>query len=362
MKTYLVGGAVRDNLLRLAGRNVPAGDKDWVVVGSSPEEMIKKGFLPVGKDFPVFLHPQTHEEYALARTERKTSHGYHGFRFYTASDVTIEEDLARRDLTINAIAQDETGALIDPFGGVKDLESKTLRHVSPAFLEDPVRLLRLARFAARLPDFHVAPETQNLVKEMVASGETDHLVAERVYAEVSRGLMEVSPTRMLDILIDSGYWPRAFPEATIDEVLRKALTAAAKAAAPLPVRATILFSSISESACSHFCERHKFPSDVSDALSVFIRNRDAVLRAKSAKDYFLAFQGFDLIRRPNRLETFLQTLTLFYPRFHAARFKELAQAFSQVDVAPFIKGASGKAIKEAIDAARLTAIEKALQK
>ena len=360
MKTYLVGGAVRDNLLRQGGRNTPLGDNDWVVVGSSPEEMTKKGFLPVGKDFPVFLHPKTHEEYALARTERKTSHGYHGFSFYTSSSVTIEEDLARRDLTINAIAQDDEGNLIDPFGGAKDIKSKTLRHVSSAFLEDPVRLLRLARFAARLPDFSVAPETQALVKEMVASGETDHLVAERVFAEISRGLMEVAPTRMLDILEGSGYWPRAFSEAPITEALRAALRAAAATCASLPVRASILFSNVREAVLSDFCERHKFPSDVSDAVTLFIRNREAVLQAKSAKDYFDALQAFDLIRRPHRLEVFLQTLTLFYPSFNVARFRKLALSFSQVDVAPLIKEASGIAIKERIDAARFSAIEKAL--
>ncbi len=362
MKTYLVGGAVRDNLLRLAGRKVPVGDRDWIVVGSSPEEMMKKGFLPVGKDFPVFLHPKTHEEYALARTERKTSHGYHGFSFYTASDVTIEEDLARRDLTINAIAQDENCALIDPFGGARDIASKTLRHVSKAFLEDPVRLLRLARFAARLPDFSLAPETQTLVKELVASGETDHLVAERVFAEISRGLMEVAPTRMLDVLIDSGYWSRAFSEAPIDKNLRSALSIAAGTGATLPIRASILFSNVSASLLTDFCERHKFPSEVSDPLTVFIRNREPVLQANSAQEYFIALQAFDLIRRPERLETFLETLTFFHPSFNVARFKELALAYSQVDVKPLLKEASGIAIKKRLDAARLSAIKERLSK
>ncbi len=361
MKTYLVGGAVRDNLLRHTGHNVATGDKDWVVVGSSPEEMTKKGFLPVGKDFPVFLHPKTHEEYALARTERKTSHGYHGFSFYTSCDVTIEEDLARRDLTINAIAQDERGNLIDPFGGVKDIETKTLRHVSEAFLEDPVRLLRLARFAARLPDFSVAPETLALVKEMVDSGETDHLVAERVYAEISRGLMEVSPTRMLDVLLEAGFWPRAFPEASIDMALRNALSLAAQNGTPLPVRAAILFSNVPLAALADFCERHKFPSDVSDALTVFVRNREATLKAKSAKDYFCVLQSFDLIRRPNRLETFLKTLTLFTPSFNLACLKRLSEAYVNVDIASLVKESSGKELKEKIDAARLNAIEKALK-
>ena len=181
MKAYVVGGAVRDALL---GERV--NDHDWVVTGASPQEMLDAGFVPVGRDFPVFLHPRTHEEYALARTERKTGPGYHGFSFHAAPDVTLEEDLARRDLTINAIAQDADGTLIDPYGGRQDIERRVLRHVSPAFVEDPVRILRLARFAARWPDFTVAPETLALMRTMVAAGEVDALVAERVWQEVAR--------------------------------------------------------------------------------------------------------------------------------------------------------------------------------
>ena len=176
MKIYCVGGAVRDELL---GR--PVSDRDWVVVGTTPEEMLERGFLPVGKDFPVFLHPQTKEEYALARTERKTGRGYHGFAFHASPEVTLEEDLARRDLTINAMARDETGRLIDPYGGLEDLRRKVLRHVSAAFAEDPVRILRVARFSARLPDFTLAPETLALMRRMVEEGEVDHLVPERVW-------------------------------------------------------------------------------------------------------------------------------------------------------------------------------------
>ena len=175
MKIYTVGGAVRDRLLGL-----PAGDRDYVVVGGSPEAMLAAGFTPVGKDFPVFLHPQTHEEYALARTERKTGHGYHGFSVHAAPEVTLEEDLARRDLTINAMAEDADGQVIDPHGGQRDLSARILRHVGPAFAEDPVRILRLARFAARFPQFSVAPETQVLMRQMVRAGEVKHLVAERV--------------------------------------------------------------------------------------------------------------------------------------------------------------------------------------
>ena len=189
-RTYLVGGAVRDDLLGVTG-----GDRDWVVVGATPTEMLEAGFVPVGRDFPVFLHPQTHEEHALARTERKTAPGYHGFSFHADPSVTLEDDLARRDLTVNAMARDEHGALIDPYGGARDLRDGVLRHVGEAFVEDPVRILRLARFAARLPEFRVADETAALMRRMVQAGEVDALVPERVWQELSRGLMEARPSR-----------------------------------------------------------------------------------------------------------------------------------------------------------------------
>lgn len=207
MKTYLVGGAVRDRLL---GR--PQGDRDWVVVGTTPEAMLAAGFRPVGKDFPVFLHPDTGEEHALARTERKSGPGYHGFDVHASPDVTLEEDLTRRDLTINAMAEDHDGTLIDPWGGQRDLGARVLRHVSPAFAEDPVRILRLARFAARLPEFTVAPETLALMRGMVADGEVDHLVAERVWQELARGLMEDRPSRMFEVLRECGALARLLPE------------------------------------------------------------------------------------------------------------------------------------------------------
>ena len=206
MNIYVVGGAVRDELLGL-----PVADRDYVVVGATPEQMVALGYKPVGRDFPVFLHPQTHEEYALARTERKTARGYHGFAFHTASDVTLEQDLARRDLTINAIAKDEHDALIDPYNGAADLKARVLRHVSPAFAEDPVRILRLARFAARF-GFAIAAETLQLMRDMVANGEVDALVAERVWQELSRGLMEAKPSRMFDALRACGALARVLPE------------------------------------------------------------------------------------------------------------------------------------------------------
>ena len=221
MQTYLVGGAVRDALMHL-----PVQDRDWVVVGATPQQMLDLGFSAVGRDFPVFLHPQTHEEYALARTERKTAPGYHGFAIHAAPGVTLEQDLARRDLTINSIAlkldpmrlgspfdQDNwESELVDPYGGRADIAAKVLRHVTPAFREDPVRILRLARFAARFADFSVAPQTMALMQDMVAQGEADHLVPERIWQELARGLMEAQPARMFAVLRDCGALARLLPE------------------------------------------------------------------------------------------------------------------------------------------------------
>lgn len=207
MKIYMVGGAVRDELLGFSVK-----DKDFVVVGSTPEAMISAGFKPVGKDFPVFLHPKTHDEYALARTERKTASGYKGFVVHATAAVTLEEDLARRDLTVNAIAKTDDGLLIDPYNGMADIQSKTLRHVSDAFAEDPVRILRTTRFAARYPDFSIAPETNQLMQKMVRAGEVDALVAERVWQELAKGLMESKPSRMFDALRACGALRKILPE------------------------------------------------------------------------------------------------------------------------------------------------------
>lgn len=211
MQIYMVGGAVRDRLL---GR--PVNDHDWVVVGATPEQMLAQGYLPVGRDFPVFLHPDTREEYALARTERKSGRGYRGFVVQSSPDVTLEEDLSRRDLTINAIAASAdwkgAGGLFDPYSGVQDLQARVLRHVTDSFREDPVRILRVARFAARFTDFSVAPETLQLMREMVAHGEADHLVAERVWQELARGLMEARPSRMLEVLRACGALAVLLPE------------------------------------------------------------------------------------------------------------------------------------------------------
>lgn len=207
MQVYCVGGAVRDELLGLRVQ-----DRDFVVVGSTPAEMESAGYKPVGKDFPVFLHPNTRDEYALARTERKTAKGYKGFQVHADPDVTLEQDLARRDLTINAIAKDESGNLIDPYSGIQDLKDKVLRHVSLAFAEDPVRILRAARFAARFVDFEVAPLTMDLMCEMVEKGEVDALVPERVWQEISKGLMEEKPSRMFEVLRACGALKKIMPE------------------------------------------------------------------------------------------------------------------------------------------------------
>ena len=258
MQIYMVGGAVRDRLLGL-----PVQDHDWVVVGATPEQMTAQGYLPVGKDFPVFLHPESREEYALARTERKSGRGYKGFTVFTSPEVRIEEDLARRDLTINAIAapagwtatgsrKDPDPSLIDPFGGQRDLRARVLRHVTDAFREDPVRILRLARFAARFHDFSIAPETMALLREMVQAGEADHLVPERVWQELSRGLMESHPARMFDVLRECGalrvvlpeldrLWgvpqrPEHHPEVDTGVHVMMVLQMAARLNAPLPVR------------------------------------------------------------------------------------------------------------------------------
>ncbi len=235
LDAYLVGGAVRDALL---GR--PPGDRDWVVVGATPEAMIARGFAPVGGDFPVFLHPVTKEEYALARTERKSGRGYKGFVFHTGADVTLEEDLARRDLTINAIARRRDGEIVDPLGGRADLRDRVLRHVGSAFIEDPVRLLRLARFAARLPEFSVAGETLALARRLVADGEVDALVPERVWQEVAKGLMTVHPGRMFDVLKEVGALGHIAPELEYTPTVGAQLAVAAQRGLSLAARFAVL--------------------------------------------------------------------------------------------------------------------------
>jgi tRNA nucleotidyltransferase (CCA-adding enzyme) len=309
MKTYVVGGAVRDELLGL-----PVQDRDHVVVGSSPEEMIRAGFKPVGADFPVFLHPQTREEYALARTERKTGPGYKGFTFHAAPDVTLEDDLRRRDLTINAMARAEDGTLIDPHGGAADLERGVLRHVSEAFAEDPVRILRVARFAARF-GFAVAPETMALMERMVREGEADALVPERVWQELARGLMEKSPSRMLAVLRECEALARVLPELDaafsdpeVPERLARRVQLAAERGYALPVRYALLLLDLDEAAATRLSERVNAPGDCRELARLARLERDVLVHGNEldAETALAVIERSDAFRRPERLERLLE--------------------------------------------------------
>jgi tRNA nucleotidyltransferase (CCA-adding enzyme) len=337
MKTYQVGGAVRDELLGL-----PVKDRDYVVTGSTPEEMARLGFKPVGKDFPVFLHPTTHEEYALARTERKTARGYKGFQVYAAPDVTLEEDLRRRDLTINAMAREENGALIDPFDGKADLRAGVLRHVSEAFAEDPVRVLRVARFAARYENFSIAPETLELMRTMVANGEVDALVAERVWQELSRGLMQARPSRMFEALRACGALARILPEVDalfgvpqpadhhpeIDTGVHVMLVVdfAARQGYSLAVRFAALMHDLGKADSPRetwpkhhqheasgvepvraVCERLRAPAEVRDTAMLVARHHLDVHRARElqATTVVRLLGKLDAFRRPERFEEIL---------------------------------------------------------
>lgn len=320
MKIYQVGGAVRDELLGL-----PVKDRDYVVVGATPGEMTRLGFRPVGKDFPVFLHPQSHEEYALARTERKTARGYRGFLVYAAPDVTLEDDLRRRDLTINAIARDEQGQLIDPYGGERDLRAKVLRHVSEAFTEDPVRVLRVARFAARFGDFSIAPETLTLMQSMAANGEVDSLVAERVWQELAKGLMEAKPSRLFEVLIQSHALNRILPEFLSLGPNHRALQqldAAARDGASLAIRYATLVAAVdggrrppsaafladaASAPVLAMSQRLKVPSDCADLAKLALRWISTVEQARTlAPEALLQLLiGADALRRPPRFRDLL---------------------------------------------------------
>ena len=341
MQIYMVGGAVRDKLL---GR--PVNDRDWVVVGAKPEQMLALGYLPVGRDFPVFLHPETREEYALARTERKSGRGYRGFVVHSAPDVTLEEDLSRRDLTINAIAENIDGTraegIFDPYSGAQDIEARVLRHVTDAFREDPVRILRVARFAARFTDFSVAPETMQLMREMVAHGEVDHLVPERVWQELARGLMEDKPSRMFEVLRDCGalavllpevarLWgvpQRAeyHPEVDTGVHLMMVLDMAARLNAPLTVRFACLAHDLgkgttpadmlprhidhetrSAELLKDVAERLRVPVDCRETADVVAREHGHIHRSTdlSAAALVRLLERCDAIRKPERFSEVL---------------------------------------------------------
>ncbi len=369
MNIYSVGGAVRDELLGL-----PVVDRDYVVVGATPEEMIRLGYQQVGRDFPVFLHPITREEYALARTERKTARGYHGFEFDAAPDVTLEQDLARRDLTINAIAKDESGNLIDPFGGGADLEARVLRHVGPAFVEDPVRILRVGRFAARL-GFDVAPETMTLMSEMVANGEVDALVAERVWQELARGLMEREPSRMFRVLDECGALAMVLPEVAAQfagfagKHTPMALDAAASRALGLAQRFALVATHAGEAAISALCERLRVPQESCELALLAARYVDDFTKAAALRaDAILRLlQATDALRRPERFMQLLEVCELAglddAETFIAAsaRLQSALAAAQTVDAGAIAKQhANPQTIKQEVARARLAAIREAL--
>jgi tRNA nucleotidyltransferase (CCA-adding enzyme) len=346
VKIYLVGGAVRDELLGL-----PVKERDYVVVGSTPEEMERLGYKPVGKDFPVFLHPKTHEEYALARTERKSGRGYKGFTVHAAPDVTLEEDLRRRDLTINAIAKAEDGTLIDPFGGKRDLERRILRHVSDAFSEDPVRILRVARFAARF-GFDVAPETMALMKRMVASGETDYLVPERVWQEFSKGLMERAPQRMFEVLDACGLRDKLLPE----------IGAVGKLEGTLAQRFAQLAWPLKEPAVEALCDRLKVPGEVRELALLASRNRVALRASRLATPQALLelLKRTDAFRRPERFQDLLAVARRDAPVIDTSRLERVLAAAAKVDAGAIAaKAGSPHDIPRLIDEARIDAIARA---
>ncbi|MHB1188160.1 multifunctional CCA addition/repair protein [Thiobacillus sp.] len=397
MKTYIVGGAVRDRLLGL-----PVADRDYVVVGATPDEMVALGYQPVGKDFPVFLHPHTHAEYALARTERKSGRGYKGFKVYAAADVTLEEDLLRRDLTINAMAEDEAGALVDPYGGQRDLAARVFRHVSEAFAEDPVRILRVARFAARFTTFTVAPETNTLMRQMVDNGEVDALVPERVWQEVARGLMDAQPSRMFHVLRDCGALARLFPE--IDRLfgvpqppehhpevdtgvhIMLVIDWSARQGLSLPVRFAALthdlgkgvtpperwpkhhgHESKSVELVRALSERIRVPADCRDLAVAVAREHGHVHRALELRPGTVVelLERVDAFRRPDRFEEFLQACECDFrgrPGYENKPFpapdflRQALQAAQAIDAAEVARNADPAQIREAIFLARAAAV------
>ncbi|UOD50325.1 CCA tRNA nucleotidyltransferase [Orrella daihaiensis] len=362
LQVYVVGGAVRDELL---GRT--AGDRDWVVVGSSPEDMVSRGFIPVGEDFPVFLHPQTKEEYALARTERKSGKGYKGFTFYAGADVTLEDDLKRRDLTVNAMAKTPSGDLIDPLGGRNDLHNKVLRHIGPAFEEDPVRILRLARFAARFFEFEVAPETISLCRRMVALGEADALVPERVWQEVSRGLISEQPSRMFEVLLDCEALPVVMPNYVYSPQLGSYLDSAATwAERTLPGMYALCMHLTEER--KQLAQRLRAPSDCAQwadllpLIEAACRDSNHWELSQWPEQALGLLEKTDAIRRPDRLATLLN-MASHLVQCPLDRWQTALQAARSIDagaIAKPLQEHGPQAISTAVRAARREAIAQAL--
>jgi tRNA nucleotidyltransferase (CCA-adding enzyme) len=385
MEIYLVGGAVRDRRLGL-----PVRERDWVVVGSTPEEMRKLGYRPVGKDFPVFLHPETRDEYALARTERKTGHGYTGFETCADPGITLEQDLLRRDLTINAMAESPEGELIDPYNGETDLENGVLRHVSPAFSEDPVRILRVARFAARFAHwgFRVAHATNDLMRDMVGNGEVDHLVPERVWAELEKALMEKTPARFFDVLYGCGALARLFPEIEPlyhdrsprehghGETVLPALEQSVRHSTQADIRFAALVCDIRNHEAGVFdaehlsalCDRLRVPNTFRELgrMALLHSHRARTAATLDATQRLELLEALDAFRRPERLGQFLQVCVIEAEardqQDTSAQLGAALAAARSVDTGSLQQqGLSGKAIGAAIREARIEAIGKAMQ-
>lgn len=364
MEFYLVGGAVRDQLLGL-----PVKDRDWVVVGATPTQMLDRGFRQVGADFPVFLHPESHEEYALARTERKQGRGYHGFSVYSAPDVTLEQDLLRRDLTINAMAMDESGHLIDPFNGSGDIEERLLRHVSTAFAEDPLRILRIARFAARFEPlgFRVCPETMALMESMVIAGEVDHLVPERVWQEIRRALLEQSPTTFFRTLRDCGALRILIPELCDSQQFALAmgyLDCIHERQGTLAQRFATLLAPMPHATARGVADRLKADNDSKALASLAARTRATLLTTGKAlpepATLLELLNQIDYWRRPDRFQQLCAALPCILPandRQKADLLKLAANACEDVDPkALMAHGIQGRALGQAIQTERLQRI------
>jgi len=379
MDLFVVGGAVRDRLL-----GQPVHDRDWVAVGATPEELLALGYKPVGKDFPVFLHPETGEEVALARTERKSGHGYHGFTFHAAPEVTLEQDLARRDLTINAMAERADGTLVDPFGGQRDLHAGVLRHVSPAFAEDPVRLLRLARFASRWPHFTIAPETQGLLAKLVEQGEVDALVAERVWQELERGLMAKRPGRMFEVLRGCGALARLLPEPRLNDRDLARLDRSALVGVDLAARFALL-GWTDGAAVARAAERLRVPAEVREVAELFEREESRIAalpgvpRPADAAGLVALFERCDALRRPERFRILLQAFDVAAADLEEAgegregrgrgerapSLLPLLEVVRQADTTAAAEGAAragarGPQVGDAVRRARCAALEAAL--
>jgi tRNA nucleotidyltransferase (CCA-adding enzyme) len=366
VKTYVVGGYIRDQLLGIVPK-----DKDYVVVGASPAEMQAQGYIPVGQDFPVFLHPITKEEYALARTERKTGQGYKGFTFYATPEVTIEQDLYRRDFTMNAIAQEINsngelvGPLIDPYGGQNDIQSKVIRHVSAAFSEDPLRILRLARLMARLLEFQVEEKTLLMVKKMVHEGELRFLVPERVWLEISRGLLELKPSRMIQVLIETSAVHDVLPQGFKDaEVLQKTLEAIDLGVkqSDLQIQVAFLLAFVDLNELEEWTANWKIPTELKNFAKIFHQFfRVRQIKNMSAEQALNFFNQSDASRKLDRLEKVIGAASLL--GINIQLWQKLLEAFNSVDagqIAKNLQSTNGLIIQNEIVKTRLQAISACL--